>query len=498
MRHLRASDRRFVASILDLSDGWKDLAAILPCPDGQDGYLLTSSNMRLLEQQKHVPGGSPTQALLDYWGTSGRKRPTIQDLITSLIKCRLYRAADYISVDILGGSAISRDESHDNGNLSTTNLVNQIVRAAHNPTSNNNSTLESVSSIVEPSAPPTPSTTAEEDEICNQITQVLHLCTSLERFSFSAILLGTAHFAETLASEGGHKLGQGAFGSVYRADLNDETHGKRSVAVKLLKPDFAKQFINEVTVMAKFNHENLLAVLGVSSEGPNLCLISEFMPNGSLFSALSLCRKSGVENAIQGLSQEVRVLIAVGAARGLCHLHTFLGGQPLVHRDVKSDNILLDSKLRPKLGDFGLARTGSAGTGLTTSRNLTQNVIGTTVYMAPESFRGDVSVKMDTFSFGIVCFELLTGLKPYDEDREEPDILTHIDEMLETTDEDEGLLVKEQLADPNGQWSSKLAFELFKVARTATERRKTKRPTMVQLLPLIEDLMILNVARDEA
>ncbi|CAG2066561.1 unnamed protein product, partial [Timema podura] len=122
------------------------------------------------------------------------------------------------------------------------------------------------------------------------------------------------------------------------------------------------------------------------------------------------------------LPWQLRLQIALGTSRGILHLHTAYE-KPLIHRDIKSANILLDQDLQPKLGDFGLVRLGSSGQ-QSQSVAMTTTVFGTSAYMAPEAFRGDVSVKLDTFSFGVVLLELLTGLPPYDEGREGCDLVS--------------------------------------------------------------------------
>lgn len=107
IRHLRPSHQRYLANVLDVGDRWKDLASIIPNSDEKEGFLFTSANISLLEQQKYIANGSPTRALLDYWGTNGRKRPLIKHLLHYLIQSKSYIAADYVAVNILYGSPIS-------------------------------------------------------------------------------------------------------------------------------------------------------------------------------------------------------------------------------------------------------------------------------------------------------------------------------------------------------------------------------------------------------
>jgi interleukin-1 receptor-associated kinase 4 len=251
------------------------------------------------------------------------------------------------------------------------------------------------------------------------------------------------------------------------------------VAVKVLKGDLvtSKQFVNEIQIMKEFRHDNLLPLIAVSTDGPFLCLVSKFMPKGSLNRHLS---RHGCD-----FSPQERVRVAIGTARGISHLHTFLP-QPFVHRDVKSDNILLDDDLTPKVGDFGLTRIGGQGSGShsTTKQFKTANVIGTSVYMAPEAFRGDVSVKLDIFAFGVVLLELLTGLKPYDEEREEPDILSHIEDQLE----DDGTNVESLSDSRTSGWTTYLAECLLKLSQSCTSNKKKDRPNMTQVLSLLEGM----------
>jgi len=120
-----------------------------------------------------------------------------------------------------------------------------------------------------------------------------------------------------------------------------------------------------------------------------------------------------------------------GVIKGIHYLHT-AHEQPLIHRDIKSSNVLLTRAGQPKIGDFGLAKTFSPNGNQLSA--VASTIFGTSAYMAPEAFRGDISPKMDIFSFGVIILELLTGLPPYEENREGCDIVTYLEENVEGDD----------------------------------------------------------------
>lgn len=486
MRFLRARERRQLADLLDVGDRWKELAASLPKPDGKEGFLLNANNIQTLEQQKHKPGGSPTLQLLEYWGTSGRKRAKIADLIESLSRCKLYQAADYIYIDILHMEPVPREDESEpiegfqiansnEENMVQKNNFNQINKRDYGsgndlPTKLANSCPVSQDENTKTSFRPlTPTAPVQsiESPACDE--DMLNLA-NIAKFSYSELSQASNNFNQLPVAEGGAKLGEGAFGDVFRAKIPSFP---KSIAVKRLKSSFEKQFLAELRIMSKFKHENLLSLLGISFDGPYMCLIYEFMQNGSLLDRL-MCL-----NGTLPIPWKQRILIATGTARGICYLHTF-SSKPYIHRDIKTANILLNKNFVPQIGDFGLARMGSYGESVTHA--VTTTIIGTSVYMSPEAFRGDISVKMDTFSFGVVLLELLTGLMPYDEGREEADLLSFLEEKIEEEGGEISFPNLESFLDvAAGQWNVTLANEMFGIARSCTEQRKKNRPTMVEV-----------------
>ncbi|KAJ8966963.1 hypothetical protein NQ314_003185, partial [Rhamnusium bicolor] len=252
---------------------------------------------------------------------------------------------------------------------------------------------------------------------CTSPLPNLSLNTQLPHFNYSELESATNNFNENHFNgpdENGRFLGSGAFGSVFLAlGLLDKPVAVKKlilgdVEVVNIDDTVTKQFRNEVEVLSKYEHENLLSLLGYSCNGCTYCLMYEFIPGGALKERLQV-----TENKLQW---KERLHISMGTARAVSYLHTAFS-TPLIHRDIKSANILLDSRNNPKLCDFGLIKLQPSQ-----HTNTATTVFGTSAYMAPEAFRGDISVKLDTFSFGVVLLELLTSLPPMDENREGSDL----------------------------------------------------------------------------
>ncbi|KAL4019696.1 hypothetical protein IC575_018452 [Cucumis melo] len=231
------------------------------------------------------------------------------------------------------------------------------------------------------------------------------------QLDFETIKVATNVFSDE------NQLGQGGFGVVYKGKLCNG----QDIAVKRLSRDSNQgdlEFKNEVLVMAKLQHRNLVRLLGFSLDGNEKLLIYEFLPNASLdhfifdiLKNLSMCLHYGVDVVRRTiLDWQTRYKIINGIARGLVYLHEDSRIR-IVHRDLKASNILLDENMNPKIADFGMAKLFK----LDETRRHTQKIVGTYGYMAPEyAYHGQFSPKSDVFSFGILILEIISGQKNTD------------------------------------------------------------------------------------
>ncbi|CAJ2648785.1 unnamed protein product [Trifolium pratense] len=216
----------------------------------------------------------------------------------------------------------------------------------------------------------------------------------LPMFDFKIITMATNNFIEA------NKLGEGGFGIVYRGRLIEG----QEIAVKRLSKTSGQgleEFKNEVKLIARLQHRNLVRLLGCCIDKDEKLLVYEYMENRSLDSILFHKARKPL------LDWNTRYDIICGIARGLHYLHHD-SRLRIIHRDLKTSNILLDSEMNPKISDFGIARIfGQNQTEANTLR-----VVGTYGYMSPEyAMDGNFSVKSDVFSFGVLVLEIISGKK---------------------------------------------------------------------------------------
>ncbi|KAJ1271099.1 hypothetical protein BS78_06G103300 [Paspalum vaginatum] len=244
--------------------------------------------------------------------------------------------------------------------------------------------------------------------------------TTVEQFPLMALRAATGDFSPS------HRIGSGSFGTVYRASLPDG----RDVAIKRAErrdPGAASSsaaarrasnheaaFVSELTLLSRVNHKNLVRLLGFSADGGERILVYEFMPNGTLHDHL---HKRPAPLSPPLASWPARLRLALGAARGIEYMHTY-AVPPIIHRDIKSPNILLDDTWTAKVSDFGLSLLNDLsscdgdGNAVPDCDDEPCMTAGTVGYMDPEYYRlQHLTDKSDVYSFGVVLLELLSGCK---------------------------------------------------------------------------------------
>lgn len=259
--------------------------------------------------------------------------------------------------------------------------------------------------------------------------------TGPKKFTYKELIQATKNFDEA------GKLGEGGFGGVYKG-LIAESETKTEIAVKRVSRGSRqgkKEYIAEVKIISRLRHRNLVQLFGWCHAKGEFLLVYEFMPNGSL--DYHLFRGQTM------LNWQIRYKIAMGLASALLYLHEEWE-QCVVHRDIKSSNVMLDSSFNAKLGDFGLARFVDHDLG-----SQTTVLAGTMGYLAPECVTdGKASKESDVYSFGVVALEIACGRRPV-ESRVEPDQVRLVEwvwemygrgQALETADKRLGMAFDEQ------------------------------------------------------
>ncbi|KAM7488651.1 hypothetical protein LguiB_026135 [Lonicera macranthoides] len=306
------------------------------------------------------------------------------------------------------------------------------------------------------------------------------------RFSLSEILSATHNFDESLV------IGQGGFGKVYKGVVDS---GANTVAVKRLNSlskQGAPEFWTEISMLSKYRHSHLVSLLGYCDNYYEMILVYEYMVHGTLADHLHKNSKNGFGDSC--LSWVQRLKICIGAARGLDYLHTGTGIQHrVIHRDVKSTNILLDENWAAKISDFGMSKIGPANQSCT---HISTHVKGTFGYVDPEYFlTRRLTRKSDVYSFGVVLLEVICG-------RPAVDSTLHEDQR--------GLArwaqhcIKEgkvdQIVDPNirGQIQSNCLSAFVQIADQCLDILPKKRPTMAEVVAWLEFALSLQQKRDSS
>ncbi|CAJ1950226.1 unnamed protein product [Sphenostylis stenocarpa] len=278
-------------------------------------------------------------------------------------------------------------------------------------------------------------------------------------------------------------IGEGGYGIVYRGLLPDGT----KVAVKNLlnnKGQAEREFKVEVEAIGRVRHKNLVRLLGYCVEGAYRMLVYEYVDNGNLEQWLH-----GDVGTVSPVTWDIRMNIILGMAKGLAYLHEGLEPK-VVHRDVKSSNILLDRQWNPKVSDFGLAKLLSADHSYVTTR-----VMGTFGYVAPEyACTGMLTEKSDVYSFGILIMEIITGRSPVDYSRPQGEV-----NLIEWLKSMVGNRKSEEVVDPKlaEKPSPRALKRALLVALRCVDPDAAKRPKIGHVIHMLEaeDLLFRDERR---
>ncbi|GFY86923.1 malectin/receptor-like protein kinase family protein [Actinidia rufa] len=310
------------------------------------------------------------------------------------------------------------------------------------------------------------------------------------RFSLAEILSVTNNFDDDLV------VGCGGFGKVYKAviDGGETNGGETSVAIKRLNlksRQGADEFWTEIEMLSNLRHTHLVILIGYCDERSEMILVYEYMEYGTLADHLYKINPDGNVTSLCHLSWEQRVNICIGAARGLDYLHTGTR-HGIIHRDVKSTNILLDKDWVSKISDFGLCKTGST----THSRtHVSTDVKGTFGYLDPEYFlTRRLTKKSDVYAFGVVMLEVLCG---------RPAVVSRIDEDQRSLVLWAQQCMKEKTLDQiihpflRDQITPKRLMMFAEVAIKCLHSRPKGRPTMADVVVSLECSLASDDASDE-
>ncbi|CAN1755053.1 Leucine-rich repeat receptor protein kinase EMS1 [Linum perenne] len=292
----------------------------------------------------------------------------------------------------------------------------------------------------------------------------------LLKVTLSNILEGTNNFCNS------NIIGDGGFGTVYKAKLVTKNNNDiLVVAVKKLSHSKAqgdREFMAEMETLGKVKHKNLVSLLGYCSLGEEKLLVYEYMANGSLDTWL----RDGLNP--KPLDWATRLKIAIGSARGLAFLHH--GFTPhVIHRDVKSSNILLDPDFEAKVADFGLARLISAY-----ETHVSTEIAGTLGYIPPEYGQsGRASVKGDVYSYGVILLELVTGKEPTGPEFKEGEGGNLVGWVLQKVKKGEGVdVVDQSVVNGGGRLGVMMMMKVLEVAVGCLAEKPNDRPSMRQVL----------------
>ncbi|KAL2557521.1 Calmodulin-binding receptor-like cytoplasmic kinase 1 [Forsythia ovata] len=264
-----------------------------------------------------------------------------------------------------------------------------------------------------------------------------------------------------------NKIGEGGFGTVYKAQLeNGLTVAVKRAKVDKYDPSLSAVFKNEILTLSKIEHLNLVRFYGYVEHEAELIIVIEYISNGTLREHLD--GKCG-----NGLEIAERLDIAIDIAHAISYLHTYTD-PPIIHRDIKASNILLTDKLRAKVADFGFARLGVEDPGTT---HISTQIKGTAGYLDPEYLRTyQLTEKSDVYSFGVLLVEIITGRRPIESKKRLDERVTTRWALKRLNDGEAVVAMDSRLGRSVG--SIQAVEEVLKLARQCLAPSRQSRPSM--------------------
>nr|XP_049705309.1 serine/threonine-protein kinase pelle-like isoform X3 [Helicoverpa armigera] len=471
--------------LLDIEDYWKELAG--------NWMQYSAFEVNDIEQTARRQAISPTNQLFTRWGQLNHR---VEELFILLYKMKHMPAliclkpvvnSDFhklLSKHINSNSARERKTAviHDSsykkssqksdGNFGSIPLpVMLIEKGVHLPTTSRIQNGNSPSPNYETSTDIS-KTSSTQGEKGNEDDEIMRNVSAVPRISYEELKEATGNWSDS------NLLGRGGFGQVFKGEWKHLT-----VAVKRLRDnnDRNKELIREMC-LNQYRHDNILPLYGYSLGGPEACLVYQLMAGGSL------------EQRLRGkthhppLSWSQRYNIVHGVARGLTFLHT-MAGTPLIHGDIKPANILLDTCLMPRIGDFGLARKGPYGDERSDVK--VSKVYGTKPYLPDEYLRArSLSPAVDVFSYGVVMLEVATALPAIDKARPENLLSMYMHQLY-----NQGLDMA-TLEDPvlrgSVHASPTMCRAFVAIGLHCTKFLRQQRPTMLDVYKKLKEMEVPN------
>ncbi|MCO5596533.1 hypothetical protein L7F22_050598 [Adiantum nelumboides] len=286
-------------------------------------------------------------------------------------------------------------------------------------------------------------------------------------FSYTELQKATNNFSDS------NEIGSGGYGKVYRGILSSG----EQVAIKRAQGNSmqgATEFKNEIELLSRVHHKNVVGLVGFCIEQGEQMLVYEYMAGGSLRDCLT--GRAGVR-----LDWRRRMMVALGSARGITYLHELVS-PPIIHRDIKSTNILLDEKKIAKVADFGLSKIGPGeGAG---KQHVSTQVKGTLGYLDPEYYISQqLTEKSDVYSYGVVLLELLTARAPIEHGK-------YVVKEVKSAIDRNGLSALRPMLDPRLREEELPELNSFvRIALSCVEDAASSRPSMGEVVKQLEDLV---------